>query len=33
MSLRNEQCDKVCRILDDVLVNRPTEPYRGDENG
>ena len=20
-----EQCDKVCRILDDVLANRPTE--------
>lgn len=25
MSLRKEQCDKVCRILDDVLANRPTE--------
>ena len=25
MSLRNEQCNKVCRILDDVLANRPTE--------
>lgn len=25
MSLRNEQCRKVCRILDDVLANRPTE--------
>ena len=25
MSLREEQCDKVCRILDDVLANRPTE--------
>jgi hypothetical protein len=25
MSLRNEQCDKVCRILGDVLANRPTE--------
>lgn len=22
---RQEQCDKVCRILDDVLANRPTE--------
>lgn len=25
MSIRNEQCRKVCRILDDVLANRPTE--------
>ena len=25
MSMRNEQCNKVCRILDDVLANRPTE--------
>lgn len=25
MSLRKEQCNKVCRILDDVLANRPTE--------
>lgn len=25
MSLRDEQCNKVCRILDDVLANRPTE--------
>ena len=25
MSLREEQCNKVCRILYDVLVNRPTE--------
>lgn len=25
MSLREEQCDKVCKILDDVLANRPTE--------
>ena len=25
MSLRSEQCKKVCRILDDVLANRPTE--------
>lgn len=25
MSIREEQCNKVCRILDDVLVNRPTE--------
>ena len=25
MSLRNEQRNKVCRILDDVLANRPTE--------
>lgn len=25
MSLRKEQCKKVCRILDDVLANRPTE--------
>lgn len=23
--IRQEQCDKVCRILDDVLSNRPTE--------
>ena len=23
--LREEQCNKVCRILDDVLANRPTE--------
>ena len=23
--IRQEQCDKVCRILDDVLTNRPTE--------
>lgn len=22
---REEQCNKVCRILDDVLANRPTE--------
>jgi len=22
---RQEQCNKVCRILDDVLANRPTE--------
>ena len=25
MSIRNEQCNKVCRIIDDVLANRPTE--------
>lgn len=25
MSFREEQCNKVCRILDDVLANRPTE--------
>lgn len=25
MSLMNEQCNKVCRILDDVLANRPIE--------
>ena len=25
MSLRKEQCKKVCRILDNVLSNRPTE--------
>ena len=25
MSLREEQCQKVCRILDNVLANRPTE--------
>jgi len=25
MSLREEQCKKVCGILDDVLANRPTE--------
>ena len=25
MSLRKEQCNKVCKILDDVLANRPTE--------
>ena len=25
MRLREEQCKKVCRILDDVLANRPTE--------
>ena len=25
MGRRNEQCDKVCRILDNVLANRPTE--------
>ena len=25
MSLREEQCKKVCRILDDILANRPTE--------
>lgn len=25
MGLRNEQCEKVCRIIDDVLANRPTE--------
>ena len=25
MSLREEQCKKVCRILDDALANRPTE--------
>lgn len=25
MSLRNEQCNKVCKILDDVLAKRPTE--------
>ena len=25
MSIRDEQCRKVCRILDDVLANRPTE--------
>lgn len=25
MSLREEQCNKVCRILDDVMANRPTE--------
>lgn len=23
--MRDEQCRKVCRILDDVLANRPTE--------
>lgn len=23
--IRQEQCDKVCRILDDVLANRPTK--------
>ena len=23
--IRQEQCNKVCRILDDVLANRPTE--------
>ena len=25
MRLREEQCNKVCRILDNVLANRPTE--------
>lgn len=25
MSLRKEQCNKVCKILDDVLANRQTE--------
>ena len=25
MNLREEQCKKVCRILDDVLTNRPKE--------
>lgn len=25
MSMRDEQCRKACRILDDVLANRPTE--------
>lgn len=25
MSIREEQCNKVCRILDDVLANRKTE--------
>ena len=25
MGWRNDQCRKVCRILDDVLENRPTE--------
>ena len=25
MSIREEQCNKVCRMLDDVLANRPTE--------
>jgi len=25
MSIREEQCNKVCRILDDILANRPTE--------
>lgn len=25
MSFRKEQCKKICRILDDVLANRPTE--------
>lgn len=25
MSVRNEQCKKVCKILDDVLANRPQE--------
>lgn len=25
MSIREEQCRKVCRILDDVLAKRPTE--------
>ena len=25
MGWRNEQCRKICRILDDVLANRPTE--------
>ena len=23
--IRQEQCDKVCRILDNYLANRPTE--------
>lgn len=23
--IRDEQCNKVCRILDDILANRPTE--------
>ena len=23
--IRQEQCNKICRILDDVLANRPTE--------
>ena len=23
--IRQEQCDKVCRILDNILANRPTE--------
>lgn len=30
------ECDTPCESTfnqDDVLVNRPTEPYRGDENG
>ena len=25
MSIRNEQCKKVCKILDDVFANRPSE--------
>lgn len=25
MSIREEQCNKICRILDNVLANRPTE--------
>lgn len=25
MNIREEQCNKVCRILDDVLANRTTE--------
>ena len=25
MSVRNEQCEKVCKILDDALANRPSE--------
>ena len=25
MSIRNDQCKKVCKILDDALANRPSE--------
>ena len=30
------ECDTLCESTfnqDDVLANKPTEPYRGDENG
>ena len=27
MGWRNEQCRKVCRIIDNFLANRPTERY------